>query len=54
MPKPLNNEQKVYRVSVSTELKKTLEITPNFNMITDGESLVYGYDPETKQQSTQC
>jgi hypothetical protein len=51
----LSNDQKEHRVAVCSELKEQTENDPNFTsaIITGDESLVYGYDPETKQQSSQ-
>jgi histone-lysine N-methyltransferase SETMAR len=54
VPRLLSDDQKANGVSVCRELNKP-ETTPNFisNTITGDETWVYGYDPETKQQSSQ-
>ena len=48
-------EQKENHVSVCTELKDRLHTDPDFmaKIVTGDESWVYGYDPETKIQSSQ-
>jgi [histone H3]-lysine36 N-dimethyltransferase SETMAR len=55
VPRLLTGEQKENRVSVCTELKDRLDAHPDFmaKIITGDESWVYGYDPETKIQSSQ-
>jgi hypothetical protein len=55
VPRLLSNDQKEYRISICTELKEQAEHDSNFvsNIITDNESWVFGYDAETKQQSSQ-
>lgn len=55
VPRLLTAEQKENRVSVCTELKDRLDADPDFmaKIITGDESWVYGYDPETKIQSSQ-
>jgi hypothetical protein len=55
VPLLLSNYQKEHRVAVCRELKDKARDDPNFisKVITGDESLVYGYDPETKQQSSQ-
>lgn len=55
VPRLLTEDQKRNRVEVCTELKARCEADPNFisNIVTGDESWVYGYDPETKQQSSQ-
>jgi histone-lysine N-methyltransferase SETMAR len=52
----LSDDQRAHRVSVCRELKHQARDDPNFisNIITDDETWVYGHDPETKQQSSQC
>jgi hypothetical protein len=47
-------DQKEHRIAVCTELKEQAENDPNFisNIITGDETWVFGYDPETKQQSS--
>jgi hypothetical protein len=51
----LSDDQKAHRVSVCRELKQQARDDPNFisNIITGDETWVYGYDPGTKQQSSQ-
>lgn len=55
VPRLLSSDQKEHRVAVCTELKIAARDDPNFisNVVTGDESWVYGYDPETKQQSSQ-
>jgi histone-lysine N-methyltransferase SETMAR len=55
VPRLLSNDQKEHRVAVCRELKDQARDDPNFisKVITGDESWVYGYDPETKQQSSQ-
>jgi histone-lysine N-methyltransferase SETMAR len=55
VPRLLSDDQKAHRVSVCRELKKQARDDPNFisNIITGDETWGYGYDPETKQQSSQ-
>jgi histone-lysine N-methyltransferase SETMAR len=51
----LTPEQKEQLLSISMELRDLVTLDPNFfqNLITGDESWVYGYDPETKVQSSQ-
>jgi hypothetical protein len=51
----LSDDQKALRASVCRELKQQAKDDPNFisNIITGDETLVYDYDPETKQHSSQ-
>jgi hypothetical protein len=51
----LSNDQKEHRVAVCRKLKDQARDDPNFisKVITGDESWVYGYDPKTKQQSSQ-
>ena len=51
----LSDDQKALRVSIYRELKQQARDNPNFisNIITGEETWVYGYEPETKQQSSQ-
>jgi hypothetical protein len=51
----LLNDQKQRRVNVSRELREKANEDPTFisRIITGGESWIYGYDPEIKQQSSQ-
>jgi len=55
VPRLLSDGQKALCVSVCTELKQQARDDPNFssNIITGVETWVYGYDPETRQQSSQ-
>ena len=55
VPRLLNNDKRDHRVQLCTELQEAVRHDPNFlsRVITGDESWVYGYDPETKQQSTQ-
>ena len=55
VPRLLSDDQKVLRISVCRELKKQARHDPNFisNITIGDETWVYGYDPETKQQSMQ-
>lgn len=55
VPKVLTAEQKERRLQISDELQVTAENDPNFlkKIITGDESWVYGYDPETKAQSSE-
>jgi hypothetical protein len=51
----LSHVQKEHPVAVYSELKEHTKNDPNFiSIITDDESLVYGCDPETKQQLYHC
>jgi len=54
-PRLLTGEQMENRVSVCTELKDRLDADPHFmaKIITEDETWVYGYDPETRNQSSQ-
>jgi histone-lysine N-methyltransferase SETMAR len=54
-PRLLSDDQKAHCVSVCRELKQQARDDPSFisNIITGDETWVYGYDPETKQQSLQ-
>lgn len=55
VPRLLTDEQKHDRLSKATELLECARGDPNFmkTIITGDESWVYGYDPETKTQSSQ-
>jgi hypothetical protein len=55
VPRLLSDDKKVHRVSVCRELKQQARDDPSFisNIITGDETWEYGYDPETKQQSSQ-
>jgi hypothetical protein len=55
VPRLLSDDQKAHHVSVCRELKQQARDDPNFisSIITGDETWVYGYDPETKQQSSQ-
>jgi hypothetical protein len=52
VPRLLSDDQNAHSVSVCRELKQATD-DPNFisNFITCDETWVYGYDPETEQQS---
>jgi hypothetical protein len=54
VPRLLSDDQKALRVSVNRELKQARD-DPSFisNVIIGDETWVYGYDPETKQKSSQ-
>jgi hypothetical protein len=53
VPQLLTNDQKQQRVNVCLELQEKANEDPTFisRIIMDDESWMYGYDPETKQQS---
>jgi len=55
VPRLLSDDQKAFHVSVCSEPKQQARDDSNFisNIITGNETWVYGYDPETKQQSSQ-
>jgi histone-lysine N-methyltransferase SETMAR len=55
VPRQLCDDQKAHHVSVCRELKQQARGDPIFisNIITGDKTWVYGYDPETKQQSSQ-
>jgi len=55
MPRILTADQRQRRVNVCTELRQLASDDENFlsRVITDDESWVYVYDPETKQQTSQ-
>jgi len=55
VPKLLSAEQKELRVEVAQDLLDTTSTDPEFlnTVITGDETWVYGYDPETKAQSSQ-
>jgi len=55
VPRLLTPEQKEHRVAICQELRQRAVDDPSFmsRVITGDESWVYGYDPETKQQSSQ-
>jgi len=55
VPRLHSDDQKALRVSVCRELKQQARDDPNFisNITTGDETWVYGYDPESKQQSSQ-
>jgi len=54
VPRPLSNDQE-HCIPVCTELKEQAEKDANFiyTIITGDECWMFGYDPETKQQSSQ-
>jgi histone-lysine N-methyltransferase SETMAR len=55
MPKLLTDDQKQQWLEVSMELKEQVRNDPDFlsKVVTGDESWIYGYDPETKHQSSQ-
>jgi hypothetical protein len=55
IPKLPTPKQKERRVAICQELRQRAVDDPSFmsRVITGDESWVYGYDPETKQQSSQ-
>jgi len=55
VPRLLSENQRVNRLDVCHEMKDQLKNDPDFlsKIITGDESWCYGYDPETKQQSSQ-
>jgi len=55
VPRLLTNDQKENRVEISQELLANANGNENFlkNIITGDETWVYGYDVETKMQSSQ-
>jgi len=55
VPRLLSDDQKALRISVCRELKRQARDDLSFisNIIISDETWVYGYDPETKQQSSQ-
>jgi hypothetical protein len=50
VPRLLSDNQKAHHVSVCRELKQQARHYPNFisSIITIDETLVYGYEPESK------
>jgi hypothetical protein len=54
VPRLLSDDLKAHCISVGRELKQQTRDDPNFisNIITGYETWVYGYDPDTKQQSS--
>jgi len=55
MPRLLTPEQKEHRVAICQELHQRALDDPSFmsRVVTGDKSWVYGYDPKTKQQSSQ-
>ncbi|PNF30777.1 hypothetical protein B7P43_G06188, partial [Cryptotermes secundus] len=55
VPRLLQNEPKQHRLEVCRELEQQLQEDPNFlsKVVPGDESWVYGYDPQSKQQSSQ-
>ena len=55
IPKLLTTEQKVLRSEIAQDNFEVVSDNENIlkKVITGDESWVYGYDPETKQQSSQ-
>jgi hypothetical protein len=56
VPRLLTNDQKQRRINVCLELQDKAKEDRIFisRIITGDESWIYGYDPQTKQQSSQC
>ena len=55
VPRLLSEDQRTNRLDVCREMKDQLKSDPDFlsKIITGDESWCYGYDPDTKQQSSQ-
>jgi len=55
VPRQLTEDQRKSRIAVCQDLKRELENDPDFlsRVITGDESWCYGYDPESKQASSQ-
>jgi len=55
VPRLLSEDQRAIRLDVCREMKEQLKTEPDIlsKIITGDESWCYGYDPETKQQSSQ-
>jgi len=55
VPRLLSENQRAKRLDVCREMKHQLKTGPDFlyKIITGDESSCCGYEPETKQQSTQ-
>jgi hypothetical protein len=55
VPRLLTNDQKQGRENICLELREKTNEGPTFicGIITGDESWIYGYDPKTKQQSSQ-
>ena len=55
IPRLLTEDQRKSRLAVCHDLKRQLENDPNFlsRVMTGDESWCYGYDPESKQASSQ-
>ncbi|UYV69087.1 hypothetical protein LAZ67_6002340 [Cordylochernes scorpioides] len=55
VPKLLNCDQKQHRINIANEMLDSVRDDPNLpqRVITDDEAWVYGYDVETKAQSSQ-
>ena len=55
VPRILNNNQRYIRIQVCSELQETVWDDPSFlsRVITGDELWFFGYNPETKQQSSQ-
>ncbi|GFW76797.1 uncharacterized protein TNCV_58951 [Trichonephila clavipes] len=55
VPRLLTEDQQFQRLATSSDLFQSESDNPEFMklIITGDESWVYGYDPETKQQSSQ-
>lgn len=54
VPKLLTMEQKQLRLEIARDMLDNANSDPNFlNTVITGDEWVYGYDPETKMQSSQ-
>ena len=55
VPRLLTHDQKQFRIEICQDLLQQSHADPTFlsRLITGDETWVYGYDPETKQQSSQ-
>jgi histone-lysine N-methyltransferase SETMAR len=55
VPKLLSQEQQQLRLEVVRDMLECANVDPEFlkTVITGDETWVYGYDPETKMQSSQ-
>jgi hypothetical protein len=55
VPRLLTNDQKQWHINICLKLWQGAKEDPTFSsrIIMDDESWIYGYEPETKQQSLQ-
>ena len=55
VPRLLTEDQQFQRLAIASDLFQSASDDPKFMkfIITEDESWIYGYDPETKQQSSQ-